>query len=37
MLTAAWHMLKNRVEYLDLGADHFSRHNHNQQIRRLVR
>jgi transposase len=37
MLTAAWHMLNNRVEYRDLGADHFSRRNHAQQVRRLVR
>jgi transposase len=37
MLTAAWHMLKHRVEYRDLGADHFSRRNHTQQVRRLVR
>jgi transposase len=37
MLTAAWHMLKNRVPYRDLGADHFSRRNHAQHIRRLVR
>jgi transposase len=37
MLTAAWHMLKNRVEYHDLGVEHFSRRNHAQQVRRLVR
>ena len=37
MLTAAWHMLRNGVEYRDLGADHFSRRNHDQQVRRLVR
>jgi transposase len=24
MLNAAWHMLKDRVEYKDLGADHFA-------------
>jgi transposase len=37
MLTAAWHMLKHHVEYRDLGAEHFSRRNQAQQIRRLVR
>ena len=37
MLTAMWHMLKNGVEYRDLGADHFSRRNHAQQIQRLLR
>jgi transposase len=37
MLTAIWHMLKDGVEYRDLGADHFSRRNHLQQIHRLVR
>jgi len=37
MLTAIWHLLKNGVEYRDLGADHFSRRNHLQQIQRLVR
>jgi transposase len=30
-------MLKDGVEYRDLGADHFSRRNHLQQIHRLVR
>jgi hypothetical protein len=24
MLNTAWHMLKDRVEYKDLGADHFA-------------
>jgi transposase len=37
LLTAIWHMLKNGVEYRDLGADHFSRRSHLQQIHRLVR
>lgn len=35
MLSAMWHMLKDGVEYRDLGADHLSRRNHAQQIRRL--
>ena len=37
MLTAIWHMLKNGVEYRDLGADHFSRRDRTKAIRRLVR
>jgi len=37
MLTAAWHMLKHRVEYRDLGAEYFSRRNQAQQVRRLLR
>jgi len=37
MLTAMWHMLKDGLEYRDLGADHFSRRNHLKQIQRLVR
>ena len=37
MLTAMWHMLKDGVAYRDLGADHFSRRNHGQQIQRLIR
>ncbi len=37
MLTAIWHMLKNNVEYQDLGADHFSRRDRTKAIRRLVR
>jgi len=37
MLSAMWHMLKDGVEYRDLGADHFSRRNHMQQIQRLIR
>ncbi len=37
MLTAAYHMLKNGVEYRDLGADHFARRDRSKAIQRLVR
>jgi len=37
MLNAMWHMLKNRVEYQDLGADHFARRDRSKAILRLVR
>jgi len=37
MLTAAYHMLKNRVEYQDLGASHFTRRDREKIILRLVR
>ncbi len=37
MLTAAYHMLKNGVEYHDLGADHFSRRDRSKALQRLVR
>jgi len=37
MLTAIWHMLKNGVQYRDLGADHFSRRDRTKAILRLVR
>ena len=37
MLTAAYHMLKNGVEYQDLGADHFSARDRSKTIQRLVR
>ena len=37
MLTAAYHMLKNGIEYKDLGAGHFTRRDRSQIIRRLVR
>ena len=37
MLTAAYHMLKNGVEYKDLGADHFTRRDRSKMIQRLVR
>lgn len=37
MLTASYHMLKNGIEYRDLGADHFSRRDRSKVILRLVR
>jgi transposase len=37
MLTAAYHMLKNGVEYKDLGAGHFTRRDREKMILRLVR
>ena len=37
MLTAAYHMLKNGLEYKDLGAGHFARRDRNKMIQRLVR
>ncbi|HEX8756516.1 MAG TPA: IS110 family transposase [Steroidobacteraceae bacterium] len=37
MLTAAYHMLENGLEYRDLGADHFSRRDRSKAIQRLVR
>jgi transposase len=37
MLTAIWHMLKNGVQYHDLGADHFARRDRSKAILRLVR
>jgi transposase len=37
MLTAAYHMLKNGVEYRDLGAEHFTRRDRSKAIQRLVR
>jgi transposase len=37
MLTAAYHMLKNSVEYQDLGASHFTRRDREKIILRLVR
>ncbi len=37
MLTAVYHMLKNGVEYRDLGADHFTRRDKSKAIQRLVR
>jgi len=36
MLTAAYHMLKNGVEYKDLGADHFTHRDREKMILRLV-
>jgi transposase len=37
MLTAAYHMLKNCVEYQELGASHFTRRDREKIILRLVR
>jgi transposase len=37
MLTAAYHMLKNGLEYQDLGASHFTRRDREKIILRLVR
>ncbi len=37
MLTAAYYMLRDGVEYLDLGADHFDRHDRTKTIRRLLK
>ena len=37
MLTAAYYMLRDRVEYRDLGADHFDRRDRAKVIARLVR
>jgi transposase len=37
MLTAAYHMLKNGVEYQDLGAEHFTRRDRSKAIQRLLR
>jgi transposase len=37
MLTAAYHMLKNGVEYRDLGTGHFTRRDRCKAIQRLVR
>jgi hypothetical protein len=37
MLTAAYHMLKNGVEYKDLGAAHFTHRDREKMILRLVR
>ena len=37
MLTAIYHMLKNGVEYRDLGAQHVSRRDQTKAIHRLVR
>jgi transposase len=37
MLTAAYHMLKNGVEYRDLGAHHFDRRDKAKTIGRLLR
>jgi transposase len=37
MLTAVFFMLRDRVAYKDLGADHFSRHDKTKTIQRLLR
>jgi len=37
MLTAAYYMLRDEVDYQDLGADHFVRRDRSKVIRRLVR
>lgn len=37
MLTACFHMLRDGVEYRDLGSAHFDRHDKNKTISRLVR
>jgi transposase len=36
MLTAAYHMLKDRVDYRDLGADHFDRRDKTKLAKRLI-
>jgi transposase len=37
MLTAAYYMLRDGVEYRDLGASHFDRHDRTRTINRLLR
>ena len=37
MLTAAYFMLRDGVEYLDLGADHFDHHDKTKTIKRLLK
>jgi transposase len=37
MLTAAWHMLRDGVEYADLGADYFNRHDTRKTVQRLLK
>jgi transposase len=37
MLTAAYHILRDGVEYRDLGADHFDRHDKTRTVHRLAR
>jgi transposase len=37
ILTAIYHMLKNGVDYRDLGADHFSRNDKTKSVNRLLR
>jgi len=37
MLTAAYYMLRDSVEYRDLGADHFDRRDRTKVANRLIR
>ena len=37
MLTAAYYMLRDGVEYHDLGADHFDRRDRTKVVNRLIR
>jgi transposase len=37
ILTAAYHMLKNGVDYLDLGPDHFRSADKTKSVNRLLR
>jgi transposase len=37
MLTAAYHMLRDGTTFIDLGADHFQRHDKTKATRRLTR
>lgn len=37
MLTAAYHMLRDGIEYTDLGADHFSHRDTGKTIQRLLK
>jgi hypothetical protein len=37
MLTAAYYMLRDGVEYDDLGADHFDRRDRTKVANRLIR
>ena len=37
ILTAAYHMLKNGVDYHDLGANHFSGADKTKSVNRLLR
>jgi transposase len=37
MLTAAYFMLRDGVEYIDLGPDHFDRHDKTRTIKRLLK
>jgi transposase len=36
MLTAAYHMLRDRADYRDLGADHFDRRDKTKLAKRLI-